>query len=194
MRKLIIFLYLFASGGPGLLWAGLPETLTAKSGIEVVGPDSILCQAADSSVLGHVRLRVQIRGIEKSSDPNIQEAMESFLKDTLDSAKSVRLEGIHYGYGFRLTADIRIEDVLLSKLMANRGLGLKPEVQLPETPDFNDLQLRQMWAVPALTPKPVRPIVQKQTINIAELFKRPVDLRAITDQTAFSEALDILSR
>lgn len=194
MRKIFILLYLIVSGGGGVLGAKLPETLTVKSGIEVLGPDSILCKTVDDPVLGNVRLRVEIRGIERPSDPNAQEAMVHFLKNTLDSAKSVRLEGIHYGYGFRLTADIRIEDVFLSKLMTDRGLGLKPAAQSSEVPDFQHLQFRRTLATPSSSPKPAPPTGQKQTIKVGELFKRPVDLRAITDQTTFSEALDILCR
>jgi len=194
MRKIFILLYLIVSGGGGVWGATLPETLTVKSGIEVIGPDSILCKTVDDPVLGNVRLRVEIRGIERPSDPNVQEAMVHFLKSTLESAKSVRLEGIHYGYGFRLTADIRIEEVLLSKLMTDRGLGLKPAVQSAEVPDFQDLQFRRSRAIPAFSPKPISPTGQKQTIKVGELFKRPVDLRAINDQTTFSEALDILCR
>jgi len=194
MRKIFILLYVVVSGGVVVLGAKLPETLTVKSGIEVLGPDSILCKTVDDPVLGNVRLRVEIRGIERPSDPNVQESMVHFLKNTLDSAKSVRLEGIHYGYGFRLTADIRIEDVLLSKLMTDRGLGLKAAVQSADTPDFQNLQFRRTQVIPSSSPKPAPPTGQKHTIKVGELFKRPVDLRAITDQTTFSEALDILCR
>jgi len=65
MRKIFILLYVVVSGGVVVLGAKLPETLTVKSGIEVLGPDSILCKTVDDPVLGNVRLRVEIRGISK---------------------------------------------------------------------------------------------------------------------------------
>lgn len=194
MHKLFILLYFVVSGGGVVPGAGLPESLTVTSGIEVLGPDSILCKTVDDPVLGNVRLRVQIRGIERPSDPNVQDVMMHFLKNTFDSAKSVRLERIHYGYGFRLTADIRIEEVLLSKLMTDRGWGVKPTIPLADTSAFRDLPYRQTRSIPSSSSKPLSPTGQKQTIKVGELFQKPVDLRAITDQTTFSEALDILCR
>ncbi|MEN6309181.1 MAG: hypothetical protein ABFD91_15650 [Anaerohalosphaeraceae bacterium] len=173
----------------------LPREIVVRPGAEVIGADSFLCKAMDNPTLGHARLRVWIRGVEKLADPNTQIAAIDFLKEAFHSAKSVRLKNIHYSFGFRITADVWVDGMLLSKRMTARGMATdidqKPagDIQLAGSQDAQPL-----WMIPRPVDRPSRPVVHLQQIKVGDLFKKPVDLRAITPQTTFSEAIDILSR
>lgn len=173
----------------------LPREIVVRPGAEVIGADSFLCKAMDNPTLGHARLRVWIRGVEKPADPNTQIAAIDFLKETFHTAKSVRLKNIHYSFGFRITADVWVDGMLLSTKMTEQGMATdinqKP-VGDNQLADSREIQPQWMIRRPAALPS--KPVVHQRQIKVSELFKKPVDLRAMTPQTTFSEAIDILSR
>lgn len=153
------------------------------------------CRLKDYPYTKNARFRVQIRSL--GTDGAVSDVQQQQIIEQLGSAKQIRLENVQMRNYFRVVADVVVDGVNLASQFARTQSMPAETADTSRQAGSAFARPSRRWGYPAVSAAQ-RPISSSQppvrvVVTMDALLSARVNLSAISDQTSFGEALEILS-
>lgn len=132
---------LFCVDAMGAQSSNIYPDCTVAEVLSVYDGVSFSCKAGGDDLLGGIRLRVSIRGIDKATD---KAAAVKFIKKHLAEAKYVKLKNVYMRNYFRVIADVELDGKSLAKMLIKNRLAAPRLQDLSKVIDKR--QSRDLWS------------------------------------------------
>lgn len=199
-------LVLAAATFSGVAAAGFADCrCVLRQGVRIHGPAEFSCRVERFEGVENLKLRIFVRGVEYSREPEEIRALEEKLRKLLEGAEILELSNIRDRGYFRLLADVKADGVDVKTYLEGKAKKVeKAESQTPENPESeaqDSKKIQNLYgsniktsAALGTTAAYAKAKARLSNRDVENLLGMTADLSGLNADTPLGEALEVWSR